>query len=362
MGSNWELIAIYAAIFAGLFAFGLLINGVLLRFVKTLGMKNQNGTQVRWSSDTKPAIGGLSFYIVFLLGLSLAFFTFDMPDLTTRLDLIGVFIAASLGFMMGLTDDAYNTNPILKFSVQVICGIILVVTGSTINLFDSAVLNNLITIFWVVGIMNSINMLDNMDGIATIVSIFILLSGMGALVLFNRFESFEFMVMLAILASLAAFLWYNWFPSRIYMGDTGSQFLGVLLAYLGIHYCWNIESLIPLDGPVLPAAALLAVFTLPLCDTTVVTINRLRDGRSPFVGGKDHTTHHLSYRGLTDGGVAWVFTGISVISMLLYMSLVLFAPETGYFFLIAYPVYFLVIFLVLFGIAEYNKRRGVSVE
>src|SRR5690554_4133429 len=67
MGSNWELIAVYAAIFAGLFAFGLLINGVLLRFVKTLGMKNQNGTQVRWSSDTKPAIGGLSFYIVFLL-------------------------------------------------------------------------------------------------------------------------------------------------------------------------------------------------------------------------------------------------------------------------------------------------------
>ncbi len=362
MKGTWDFIIMYVAFFLGLFVFGLLINGILLRFIKTLGTKNQPGTTVRWSSDTKPAIGGLSFYIVFLTGLILAFLAFDLHDLFDRIDLGGLFIAASLGFIMGLTDDAYNTNPILKFSVQVICGIILVVTGSSIELFQSETLNMFITIVWVVGIMNSINMLDNMDGIATIVSIFILISGMGALVFFNRYESFEFMAMLGILAALTAFLFYNWHPSKIYMGDTGSQFLGVLLAYLGIHYCWNIESLMESDGMVSAAAALLAVYTLPLCDTTVVTINRLREGRSPFVGGKDHTTHHLSYRGITDSGVAWIFTFISIVSVLLYLFLFIFTSAKGYSILFVYPVYFLIVFSVLFGIAEYNKRQGISVK
>lgn len=357
MGDTWERIIVYGMFYLGLFVFGLLINGILLRFIKTLGTKNQQGATVRWSANTKPAIGGLSFYIVFLVGLSVALLAFDPDDLYDRLDLGGLFVAVSLGFMMGLTDDAYNTNPFLKFVVQVICGIILVVTGSSIQLFENDAINYAITILWVVGIMNSINMLDNMDGIATIVSIFIVISGLGALIFFNRAATFEFMALLGVFAALSSFLFFNWHPSRIFMGDTGSQFLGVLLAYLGIHYCWNIGVAVPSEGLLEPLAALLAVFTLPICDTTVVTINRLREGRSPFVGGKDHTTHHLSYRGLSDTGVAGIFIGISIISLSLYFLLFTFTPANGVSFLIVYPIYFTIVFATLFGVTEYNKKH-----
>ena len=340
--------------------FGLLINSILLRFVKTLGTKNQEGATVRWSAQTKPAIGGLSFFIIFLSSLCICLFFYDYQDVISEPQIPGLLLSAGLGFLMGLTDDAYNTRPILKFSIQLLCGAILVITGSSIQIFESQWINYILTIFWVVGIMNSINMLDNMDGIAASVASFILATPLVSMIASHNYADVNFMLMVGILGSLIAFLFHNWNPSKMFMGDTGSQFLGVILAYIGINYCWNVgDNPTPSQGWY-SLAALLTIFILPISDTITVTINRLRRGQSPFVGGKDHTTHHLSYRGFSDSQVAKLFVIISALSVLLYTLFLIHIEPADYLMIGAYLFYFLAVFLILFALTEINKRRGIK--
>ena len=128
------------------------------------------------------------------------------------------------------------------------------------------------------------------------------------------------------------------------MGDTGSQLLGVFLAFVGIRFFWNAVSS---EGEWEPARQLIApliAFLLPIVDTTIVSFNRLAKGTSPFVGGRDHTTHHLSYAGLSDAKVAFTFTGISMLNGFLILVMFIFIPVwenlyTGLFVLYALAVF-----------------------
>src|SRR5690606_3614244 len=100
-------------------------------------------------------------------------------------------------------------------------------------------------------------------------------------------------------------------PSKMFMGDTGSQFLGLFLSVMGIDNCWNNPTSVLVGGfPVANPVIVLLVFLLPLTDTFSVVVNRVAAGRSPFVGGKDHTTHHLFFRGLTEKRIALLFAAI----------------------------------------------------
>ena len=151
----------------------------------------------------------------------------------------GILASASLGFIIGLADDSYNTKPLLKFAGQLCCGLILIYSNVVIGLFHNSMLNNLLTLFWVVGIMNSINMLDNMDAISSTVSISIIVSALTAMIFNSQLSSVYFMICIGVLGALIGFLYFNWHPSKMYMGDTGSQFIGVFLAALGIICFWN---------------------------------------------------------------------------------------------------------------------------
>lgn len=361
MKFDQQLIIYFVFFFCGMTAFSLLINSILLRFVKTLGTKNQPNAVVRWSAETKPAIGGLSFFIVFLLTICIYSIIFDPAYIFDSIPFLGLLTASTLGFIMGLTDDAYNTRPVLKFLVQVLCGIILLQTGTRIDLFDSYALNSLLTVIWVVGIMNSINMLDNMDGISATVSGFIFVAVLGTLIIKGGFMHVDFLVFIGLLAAMAGFLFFNWHPSSMYMGDTGSQFLGVALAYAGIKYCWNITPVDSAHNAWLGVAALVLVFILPLADTITVTINRLLRAQSPFVGGKDHTTHNLSYLGLTDKTIALIYSLIAAISVVFYLLLVRFYHTSDFTPILFSYLFFLFVFLFLYGVTLYNKSRDRSV-
>lgn len=362
MTDTAELIILFVFFFCGMTAFALLINSILLRFVKTLGTKNQPGAIVRWSEETKPAIGGLAFFIIFLISICVYAVAFDPNYVFSSAPILGLLVAGTMGFILGLTDDAYNTRPVLKFTVQVICGIILLITGTKIEAFEYDILNNILTVVWVIGIMNSINMLDNMDGISTSVSIFIILAALGYIILHGGWMNVDFLVLIGLLASLIGFLFYNWNPSTMYMGDTGSQFLGVILGYIGINYCWNAQTITGESNVYFAIAALVLVFILPLSDTITVTINRLRRGQSPFVGGKDHTTHHLSYRGLTDRKVAVLYCIISGVGLILYLWLIHTYESSDFSEILLGYIFFLLVFLSLYGITIYNQKRNIGVE
>ena len=105
-----------------------------------MGTKNNPGeTQIRWGSTSKPAFGGISFYIVFLLSFAVYAIVFASKDIP--IEFFGVLIASSIGFLIGLADDAYNTKPFLKFSGQFACAFVLIATNNYIQLFEYNLIN-----------------------------------------------------------------------------------------------------------------------------------------------------------------------------------------------------------------------------
>jgi UDP-GlcNAc:undecaprenyl-phosphate/decaprenyl-phosphate GlcNAc-1-phosphate transferase len=342
-------------IVSGIFSF--LINNLFLKFVKTLGIRNQDDTVIRWGSQSKPAVGGFSFYIIFLLSIIIYPIFFDSSQVFLNKQFIGILLAGMLGFLLGLADDAYNTRPLLKLFTQITCAIILLVTGTEITLSYVEIINYIITIVWVVGIMNSLNMLDNMDAISTTVSISIILSALTVMLFHQEYNSVYFIIMLGVMASLAGFLFFNWHPSKMYMGDTGSQFLGIFLAAMGIRYLWNAE---PPSGDFISARNLflpLIVFLMPIIDTTTVVINRMSKGKSPFIGGKDHTTHALAYLGLSDRQVALVFWAVTLMSLLLVIIMEKYLKQWTHIYSIIFSAYILTMFSIFFYAARSVKDK-----
>lgn len=340
--------------------FSFLINGLFLKFSRTLGAKDQDESIVRWSSTSKPALGGLSFYILFLFSIACYSILFEaVTYINDIVRFLGVMAACSLGFIVGLADDAYNTKPFLKFFAQLSSAIILIATGTSINISGIVPIDYFLTILWVVGLMNSINMLDNMDGITTTVSISVILAVIYMLISKGEVLSLYFITMLGVLSALIGFLYYNWSPSKMYMGDTGSQFLGVFLAAIGILYLWNGHAEVNFRIQTKQLIVPLLVFIVPIIDTTTVTINRLLKGQSPFVGGKDHTTHHLSYLGLSNSQVTLAFFGLSLLSVVFLIIIDVFIERWEFFHFWLFLGYFLVLFVFLFGITRINKEKQV---
>jgi UDP-GlcNAc:undecaprenyl-phosphate GlcNAc-1-phosphate transferase len=365
LDNNEYIFLVYAAFFVSIVLFCLLINTILLKFSTTLGIRDKEKPLIRWSSVSKPALGGISFYISFLISTASYGIFFNSQDLFNDGQIIGLIASVSLAFLMGLADDAYNTKPWLKFFVQFGCGVILILSSQftlqdkslVINIFNYSILNYILTIIWVIGIMNSINMLDNMDGITSITSLFIMICALVFLGIDNSFNQYDFMILIGAIGSLIGFLFYNWHPSKMFMGDSGSQFLGLLIAAIGIKYFWNVESIETGEVQVgKQVITVLIVFTLPIVDTTAVVINRLARKRSPFVGGKDHTTHHLSYLGFTDTQISFIFAGISFISCLIAITIYRFVDHWSLLNSILFFLYFIAIFFSLFITTQQHKE------
>lgn len=342
--------------------FSILINGLFLRFARSLGIRNhkENDTIVRWGNTSKPAFGGVSFYILFLLSFSVysIFFGIELNE-----QLLGLLIASSIGFLIGLADDAYNTKPLLKLAGQIIAAIVLVLTDNIIYLFDFQWLNISLTLFWVIGMMNSINMLDNMDAITTSVSLGIVSSALFIIILQQDYNSVYLTVLLGVTAGLLGFLYYNWNPSKMYMGDTGSQFLGVFLATVGIKYFWNFEDINNEQVFTKQALTTILIFIIPIIDTTIVFINRIKRGQSPMIGGKDHTTHNLSYLGLSDRRVAHVFILLSLISLGIVIYIYNYVTDWTFLHITIISSYCLTLFGIMFYISrkfEYKQHKNLK--
>jgi len=344
---NYTII-VFASYFIGSIAFSIIINFIFLRFAQNLGIRAKLETGERWSLYQKPSFGGISFYIIFLLSFTSYAVFFTSPESFPNTTMFGLIAATAIAFLMGLSDDAFNTKPLLKLSVQILSAIILITTGSYIELFEYKWFNYLLTIIWVVGIMNSINMLDNMDAVTAVVSITILVTTIVIMTLTGNYINIYYFTLLGVLASLIGFLVFNWHPSKLFMGDTGSQFLGVFLAFVGIKYFWNVEwmeNTSPIAGNFV---LILAIFALPLIDTTTVVINRILRGQSPMVGGKDHTTHSLAHAGFNDRQVALIFGFISSVFSLLVIYGLTYNTLAQDYLQIGIVVLFLLVFSIFF--------------
>ena len=342
------------SLFIGAIVFSFVLNQILAKFSRNLGTRN-NVNEIRWTQGKKPAIGGISFFVTFLLSLLFIVFVTDDFNLFYNIKLVGVILAATISFIMGLYDDAFNTNVLIKLFSQILAGIILIVTGTCIHFFGSEMLNYIMTVLWIIGIMNAINLLDNMDAIASVISFFILF-GIYILNITLPNTNEANLLVLGIMGALLGFLFFNWPPSKIFMGDTGSQFLGMILASLSIMTVWNNPNQ-EIYTTFKPLIAILVLFALPIIDTTTVTYKRIARKKSPLIGGKDHITHHLSYIGLSDKWVAGTIMILSVMSASL--TILIFSIKDWhqiYYFL--FLGWFLLLFGVLFYIANLYKDKN----
>lgn len=143
------------------------------------------------------------------------------------------------------------------------------------------------------------------------------------------------------------------------MGDTGSQLLGALLAGVGIVFFWNNENIIESHGWFSKLVIVLCAFVVPIGDSLTVTINRLKRGQSPVVGGRDHTTHHLSYAGLSDRQVAYVLGGLMLLSILLIAGLHLIGEEFLTMYMAIIFLYAISAIAFLYSTTIWKKSRAV---
>lgn len=326
-----------------------LVNRLLLKFSKNLGIRNKNDVVIRWSNESKPSLGGISMYLTFMMTIVFYASIHSGDSIFDNSQFIGLLLSATIAFGIGLADDAYNTKPLLKLFGQIACGMVLVFTDSIIHFSHILWLDAMLTVIWVVAIMNSLNMLDNMDGITATVSLFVLLSCMVLTLLSSNFEfNFWVIILVAEIGAIIGFLFYNVNPSRMFMGDTGSQFIGLFVAFFAIEGLWNAPT-----GVELPSWSgvllVLCAFAPAFSDTLTVVINRIKKGISPMVGGKDHTTHHLVYKGYSDFKVWKVFLLISILAFILTVLLGwLLLKKEAYMYTLIGGVYFIVVFISLY--------------
>lgn len=340
--------------------FSAVTNGLFLKFSFNMGRRDTRMDEIRWSKDDKPSFGGITFYIVFLLSI-ISFLILDPEGavLFKNIEFLGFLLALSIGFLTGLFDDAFNTKPLLKLGSQILAGVILVISGTYIQISGIYWFDIAITMIWVIGIMNSINLLDNMDAISTVVTIGVLSSFLVIIQLNGAQDGSYAFVIIGLIAALGGFLFYNWHPSKLFMGDTGSMFLGIAVAFLGIKYAWNIQIVDnPLEVPTINKLMLvLVIFILPITDTTTVFFKRIMVGRSPMQGGKDHTTHHLFYLGLKERYVALIYVMISLISIFIVLKMIELIFDWNMFMTLGFGSYFILIFGALFFIAHLNRSE-----
>jgi UDP-GlcNAc:undecaprenyl-phosphate/decaprenyl-phosphate GlcNAc-1-phosphate transferase len=354
-----------AIMFAGLFAlFAWLLHAWINDGKPIISDAKIIDAPERWTAP-KSTYGGILFFIAFLLGAM-----GDWQATGTSFN-VWIFLAAVFAFCLGLWDDLARIGPKQKFLGQFIAAALAIIGGLRLSIlpepFDAA-----LTFIFIVAIMNSYNMLDNMDAVATIVAISVMVFVVIGYMLGLMVLPFS---AVTILAALLAFLFFNWHPSKIFMGDSGTMLLGLFMPYLLLTTNFSNDSLHINSGWMgvgtiaITAITLLAV---PITDTLVVIIQRLRHGKSPMQGGRDHTTHNLVYLGLSERNVAFVFILLTIIQTALSLRMNFALKElthsystvqfvnANYF--LCYPVvnivYFILLFITMLTISFGNLRKG----
>lgn len=263
-----------------------------------------------------PYLGGLSIilgiFFVSYLGLIVRSRPFNEFLISSSL----LMPALILG-LIGLIDDRKNLSPLPRLGAQSLAGIItaivLILTDTMGNPTGNSALDAAITIIWVVGITNSINFFDNLDGgaagsvAATSFGLFLIAQNNGQ----------YFLAALAIttFGAMLGFLLWNKSPARIYMGDAGALFLGVLISVLALRL--NPEE----EGKFTSFAIPILLLAIPILDTSVAVLSRLKRRISPFQGGRDHLSHRLMRRGFTKRQSAYALWSLSAIFAAIAVSI-----------------------------------------
>ena len=228
-----------------------------------------------------PLLGGPAIFMAFFVSV---FFTTNSNNY-----IYGILAGSTILLLLGMLDDKLGMMPKMKLSGQIIVALIAYKAGVRVITFEDYYLSMLFTCFWIVGITNAFNLLDNLNGlssgIAGIAAIFF-----GIMALHNS-QLYVAVLSFATAGACFGFLKHNFPRAKIFMGDSGSMVLGFLLACIAVLGSWKTDKIgVSLAIPFL-------VLGYPIFDTTLVTILRIMEKRSIFMGGRDHSSHILASLG-----------------------------------------------------------------
>jgi UDP-GlcNAc:undecaprenyl-phosphate GlcNAc-1-phosphate transferase len=263
-----------------------------------------------------PYLGGVAI-IIGVITVSYSASLFSQFTSSTFWLATSVLGPALLLGLIGLWDDIRNLPPLPRFIAQTLAGVftasILLITDNVGNPTGSSIFDSIITVVWIVGICNSINFFDNLDGgaagtvaISSIALAYLALSG-------DQYLIAALSVVTA--GSTLGFLVWNKSPAKIYMGDAGALFLGVLLATLTVRFEPTTHS--PISAYFVP----IFLLAIPILDTTVAVLSRIRRHISPFQGGQDHLSHRLIRAGCSRRSAAFSLWGLSALFAIIAISI-----------------------------------------
>lgn len=278
----------YFIVFLTALGISYLIIPIIAKLARALGILDMPAEN-KFHKQPMPRLGGLAIFIAYYLSLLLT----NNLNYTNGIIIFG---GASI-LLLGVLDDIFRVPAVIKFFYIFILTFILARHGLAVTLFGkSFYLNLFITLFWIVGVSSAFNAVDNMDGLAGGLGV---ISSIAFFIIALRTFQYGWAILtVALCGALLGFLRYNFNPAKIFMGDSGSLFLGFTLAAIGIKGEWSINSVKASIIPVL-------VLGVPIFDLAYIVIRRWAEGTAKgFVNAitfcaKDHLSHRLVSLGLT---------------------------------------------------------------
>jgi UDP-GlcNAc:undecaprenyl-phosphate GlcNAc-1-phosphate transferase len=272
-----------------------------------------------------PYLGGVAIAIGILV-VSYSAMLYSNFSLANFALASSVLVPALAIAVMGLVDDLKGLEPwprlLLQILAATVVSVILISTHTIGTPLHNRFLDGVITIFWIVGVCNSINFFDNLDGGAAgtvaVITLFIFI------IAYERQQVLVGALAIVTAGATAGFLLWNRAPAKIYMGDAGALFLGIIIAVLTIR----------LDPEISPRSKSLAIpfllMALPVLDTTVAVVSRIRRGVSPFEGGRDHLSHRLIRLGFAGDDAAITLWFVAAYFCLLALGIYMWPVRFGY--------------------------------
>lgn len=321
-----------------------LVSYVLTPYIKTLAFKigaidKPDNRKVH--KKIMPRLGGLAIYIAFMAGV--------ISSLELTWDIAGILIGGTVIVIVGILDDKYQLPAKVKLLGQIAAALVLVLFDIRIEWINNPlggyfyldkIISIPLTVFWVISFTNVVNLIDGLDGLAAGVSA---IASVTVILVAVQMGYFHIAVLTAALAGgIIGFIRYNFNPATIFMGDTGSMFIGYMLAAVSVYGAVKTAATIAL---IVPAIAL----GLPIMDTAFAIMRRYTNGRPIFQPDKGHLHHRLLAMGMNQKQAVLLMYGISAV---LGIAAVLWAEVDGF-----YAA--LIIAVIITAVAVGAKKIGI---
>ena len=307
----------------------LLVTPIVISFAKRTGALDKPDVRKVHQSPV-PRIGGVGIYIAFILGLAAALIIGDIYlDYEAWMELAGLIVGGSMIVGLGILDDYKDLPARVKLVGQIVAAAVTVVVFDVCIDVVTSPLGGYIyleylaipaTIFWIVGLTNTVNLIDGLDGLAAgvasiaAVTIFMVAMEQGLVLVA--------LVTAALAGSALGFLYYNFNPARIFMGDTGSMFLGFILAGASVAGAVKSATTVALVVPILALG-------LPILDTTFAIVRRARNHTPIFKPDKGHLHHRLLSHGFTQRQAVLLMYVVSALFGLCAITIAEVSPIVG---------------------------------